>query len=1176
MITFDEDRYTQDKALKQDPFEEFSYTTQADVGEKTTFQSNTYWEKSEEKICGSIVQGDAGGAVSEGLDSPTSPEVSVLTRLSSVENRNVDSPSRMHEPQNLPLFDAESLCSEPQSIDTYPTESLCSEDFVENESDQDYVVRILKAQMEEGGILDVTSGRRYDLESAFSKGLVDEMTLLKVLDLLSDDSDAGDEEVTMSVLKQALSDGSISSDIVVPPMEQCSLSRSDSSITISESSASALVPDAVKSLNLDSTCIFSPGENSSQSVSVDCNLGLTSMDEAEKAQQPTEKKVAAMVFDFTDEDEEKVCGSALDGVTRGNVEQMTNTTNSSPPSVSGHEPQMMISPASWNQFTAECIHQTDRLPLLAEDTESEELINNQLTDRADVSGVVMENTSETTQTHPFSLSDRSSDSNTNPQSQTSHSYKPDGLPTNDDFFIAGYNSQISNQTVGKSDVDMTSPHRSVLSEESRVENDTSAVHLPLDDEPTPSIDYSSPRDLVESTITSVSKGDCNSGKNITEDGSRITLPQQAALHSESNFSVESEPRYTKNGQKPEQLNSSSQLPAVSSEISTSNTISQKSCDVEYSEGYTPTVQTCKDSSDSERRGADDPELHTERISPEMQHENVFSHSEQIPVSRNEENTHIHRQVCSLNQLTASSDINSGQSETGMSKEFESDVLPKRKSSDVHASENPQVATDFLSDSSLTSDGASSAASVFPNAPKTDIDDWGVMVTEGAVSNVQKSQTQDAITIAQNMLQALDKGERDMPQELLGSCHPDLLVDLLKQSTFSLNDEGPDNRELLLEKDKVHEKTDHSDVSNVQLQLLQVLKTVSSSQDLSMLQEVMDTLSSALGGDSQEDREHILESIKEESSEGEDEGSAEEDQAVCHRASPQSSANSDTCKGVEVKHEAFSIQDFLEYVGRLQDHADVLDDVKILIQAPMGSNMEELQIQLEECQCLESRLSSLAGGLTEDMEKAKQLLNSADEDIPEQIHQDLASTCLDLEENFTAVSQMCTEKSDSLLKVMETGKVHLESTYQKYLSDLEELVGLIQNNPEMQGMDLDTCDVDTLKYLTQQTKDTESNLLKDTRLKLEDVTLDVQCFISEHAQFLSPAQSSHLLKVLSSTQRAFRDQTERLVTQRSTLDVLLDTRERENQEKVCLRMCYKISQRLHWFAEVKVALLRMLL
>lgn len=42
---------------------------------------------------------------------------------------------------------------------------------------------------------------------------------------------------------------------------------------------------------------------------------------------------------------------------------------------------------------------------------------------------------------------------------------------------------------------------------------------------------------------------------------------------------------------------------------------------------------------------------------------------------------------------------------------------------------------------------------------------------------------------------------------------------------------------------------------------------------------------------------------------------------------------------------------MECVGRLQDHADVLDDVRndLLVQVPRGSNMEELQIQIEECQ-----------------------------------------------------------------------------------------------------------------------------------------------------------------------------------------------------------------------------------
>ncbi len=78
------------------------------------------------------------------------------------------------------------------------------------------------------------------------------------------------------------------------------------------------------------------------------------------------------------------------------------------------------------------------------------------------------------------------------------------------------------------------------------------------------------------------------------------------------------------------------------------------------------------------------------------------------------------------------------------------------------------------------------------------------------------------------------------------------------------------------------------------------------------------------------------------------------------------------------------------------------------------------------QSLESQLSRLAGVLTADVEKAKQLLDSAAEGIPTQIHQDLATTYQELEPNFNAVSQMCAERSHSLIQAMETGKVSVHS------------------------------------------------------------------------------------------------------------------------------------------------------
>ncbi|XP_054456427.1 dystonin [Anoplopoma fimbria] len=1155
-------------------------TTEQGVEEENMFQNNTNWTKSDdfaERGCQNSFQTDDEGADSEGLCKMFSQT------LYSPNRTNVGSPSGMFDSecsikscrQTLPQYNTESLCSESEGTDITQDEILCSKGVLEGQNEQDYAIHLLKAHMGEQDILDITSGRRYDLEEALSQGLVNETTGMKLLDQQSHEKQSvvGDEEDTMSVLKQPVSDASKSSNIALSLIEQQNLLRSGCTISVSESFQSR--SDKDDRVDLDPEASSNHEENFSHSISADHDLRLINSNETENMQ--TERKVVVKLLDLTDEEaynKEGENGDAeLDCDTAGNVGEMSNYRPHSPPSVGDYE-SLMSSPSSWSQFTAESLHLVDKSPLLAEDSDSQAVINSQLTDM----DVVIENVAPTTQSRP---------SSSDPEILTEYSNsidhpKSDSSPIDKDFFIA----QVGNQKVSGSELDISSSHRNVMSEQCRTENDTSALQSPLDSEPTPSVGYSSARDLVESAIISESKVNGNYDNNITKDGSINTLPQQAALHSESEFSVGSEPGCSQNGQSVLVGERSPQSPVVSDEVTATKAINLKCFDVEDSEHYSQTnsrvsLEAVLAGKDSIHSAAEDVELSTER-----QHEDIFtSDTKQISALNHAEKA---RDKENISGNVSGSEMNSGQTETILGLGSGSDILQEEKRLHMCASEHLQVDTDFLSDGCIASDASSS---VFSNDVKTHVNDEGEGITKGTdVSDLQKAQTRDtesSIAVFQNTQQPLDKGgfqEKDTPHGLIESSHPDLLMDLLKQNTLSSNNKDTGNSELIMQEEEVGERTEQSDAPNIQLQLLQVLKTVSSGQDLSMLQEVMDTLNSALGGDSlggdslgggslggdtQEERWHTLESIKEESSEGEDEESAEDDSGLCRSAadsrplSPQSSGSSDVCKVEKVKNKQFSIQDFLECVGRLQDHADVLEDVRkdLLIQAPIGNNMEELQIQKEDFQALESQLSRLTGVMTADMKKAQQLLNSADEDIPIQIQKDLSSTYLDLEPNVTAVSKMCAERSHSLIQAMETGKMHLESTYQKHLSDLDELAGLIQNNSGLCEADLKPCDVDKLKHLIQKNKDSESSLLKEARHKLEDVTFDIQCFISENAQFLSPAQSSYILKFLSTTQRAFRDQTERLVTQRSALDVLLDTRERESQQKSLLEKQKEFTEKL---------------
>lgn len=128
--------------------------------------------------------------------------------------------------------------------------------------------------------------------------------------------------------------------------------------------------------------------------------------------------------------------------------------------------------------------------------------------------------------------------------------------------------------------------------------------------------------------------------------------------------------------------------------------------------------------------------------------------------------------------------------------------------------------------------------------------------------------------------------------------------------------------------------------------------------------------------------------------------------------------------------------------------------------------------------------------------------------------------------------------------------HLESTYQELLCTLGKLSGCVYDNSDsVCNLDIsETCDLDTVKNLIEHNRNTERKL-SGIQQQLEEVGFDVQYFISEHAQFLNPAQSRHILKTLSATQRALREQQREMANQTRTLGQLLGTREEESLQKV---------------------------
>uniref|UniRef100_A0A8C8RXR8 Dystonin n=1 Tax=Pelusios castaneus TaxID=367368 RepID=A0A8C8RXR8_9SAUR len=83
----------------------------------------------------------------------------------------------------------------------------------------------------------------------------------------------------------------------------------------------------------------------------------------------------------------------------------------------------------------------------------------------------------------------------------------------------------------------------------------------------------------------------------------------------------------------------------------------------------------------------------------------------------------------------------------------------------------------------------------------------------------------------------------------------------------------------------------------------------------------------------------------------------------------------------------------------------------------------------------------------------------------------------------------------------------------------------------------------LLYLQNTSKE-----LGSMKIQLDSVAFDVQFFISEHAQDLSPNQSKQLLRLLNSTQKCFQEVQETITSQTESLERLLQTAQDLGDEK----------------------------
>lgn len=595
--------------------------------------------------------------------------------------------------------------------------------------------------------------------------------------------------------------------------------------TISRSGCSISISESFHTGVTENEFVASVLETSlySQDECPPCTAGsnnLDFMDVNGNEKQPMVRKVREAAEDT--EFEREIADKEVDCERTGNVEEMSRDRDRCLPVVDDRSAQMF--PCSlWSQVTAD--QHTSKSSFPAGRSDSQGMSNSQLTGASDEG----ENT-------------QSSEERGNSVCLTQY---PTFTPPPDSdsplfvekVLIAESDSEVETQECSESESDNLTASHVLTYNNKATESETSTLEPHLSSEPAPSRHYSS-----------IGVEDIMSHSRI-EDGTRMTSPQPTEAQSERGFCV-----------KQEADQGFPQLAISSDEVILPD----------HFESITDDDSECEESETAIRTSPEAPPVDQHMYASQFgsvgeEPSTGFSHERQ-QISGDREET--------SDGVVAPGEMSSEQAEPAARVESGSETPADNNRTAEDDSEHVSFSQRDLptvpSDCCVTSVPLSGA--------------WGVGKTpsdEGEVRDFQSAEGVGSIhSILSDTSQLLEKDvhKNDTPHALLESRHPDLLVDLLKRNAHNLaSKEAGETRQEV----KVNQKAE--EFPSIQQQLLQVLQTVTSSQDLSMLQEVMQSLNMALGSNTQDYQRLLLDSIKEESSEGEDEGSAQDD-------SPQSSAS----------------------------------------------------------------------------------------------------------------------------------------------------------------------------------------------------------------------------------------------------------------------------------------------
>ncbi|KAM5285411.1 dystonin isoform 5-T5 [Hipposideros larvatus] len=265
-----------------------------------------------------------------------------------------------------------------------------------------------------------------------------------------------------------------------------------------------------------------------------------------------------------------------------------------------------------------------------------------------------------------------------------------------------------------------------------------------------------------------------------------------------------------------------------------------------------------------------------------------------------------------------------------------------------------------------------------------------------------------------------------------------------------------------------------------------------------------------------------------------------------------------------------LQQCLQHTSKMQEYLALLQDMKPPVDnpEPLDNNLEALKNQLKQLETFELGLAPIAVILRKDMKLAEEFLKSLPSDFPKGHLEDLSRSHQSLQNAFSSLSNVSSERMKHIMLAIDCEMSKLAVSHEEFLYKLKSFSHWISEKSKS-VKDMETANVQDTEYI-KKSLEFLKNVLKDlghTKMQLETTAFDVQFFISEYAQDLSPNQSKQLLRLLNTTQKCFLDVQESVTTQVEHLETQLQLEQDLGDQKMVAERQQEYKQKLQGICDL---------